>query len=88
MIIVRPTRIAEMRRRAHLRQLDLAELCGISQQHLSRIELGQQKECSDDVAHMLTQHLGLNFSAVFKEHADDVQRVRLSRSELEERVAS
>jgi len=51
-------KIAEMRRKSHLNQRDLADRLGVSQQVISRIETGENENLTIDTLTRLARALG------------------------------
>jgi len=51
-------RIAELREEKHLRQVDLAKKLGVSQQFISQIETGQEKNLTLETLIKLAKSLG------------------------------
>lgn len=58
-------RIAELREEKHLRQADLAKRIGVSQQFISQIETGQEKNLTVETMLKIAQSLGRGLSISF-----------------------
>ena len=58
-------RIAELREEKHLRQADLAKMIGVSQQFISQIETGEEKNLTVETMMKIARSLGRGLSISF-----------------------
>ena len=58
-------RIAELREEKHLRQVDLAKKIGVSQQFISQIETGEEKNLTIETMIKIARSLGRGLSISF-----------------------
>jgi DNA-binding XRE family transcriptional regulator len=58
-------RIAELREEKHLRQVDLAKRLGVSQQFISQIETGQERNLTLETLIKIAKSLGRNVKISF-----------------------
>jgi DNA-binding XRE family transcriptional regulator len=72
-------KIAELREEKHLRQVDLARKLGVSQQFISQIETGEEKNLTIETIIKIAQSLGcgvnISFSKLTKRHASYLEVV-------------
>lgn len=65
MKITRPRKIVAARRRHDFTQIELAMLLGCTQQYVSRVERGLERQCSEQFAADLARRLDLDPRDVF-----------------------
>lgn len=67
-------RIAELRQEKHLRQIDLAKKLGVSQQFVSQIETGEEKNLTIETLVRIAKSLGrgvnISFPKLSKTHSN------------------
>ena len=63
-------RIAELREEKHLRQIDLAKRLGVSQQFISQIETGQEKNLTLETLLKIAKSLGRGVKISFPKLSD------------------
>lgn len=63
--IVLAQKIAELREKKHLRQIDLAKKLGVSQQFISQIETGDEKNLTLDTLLKIANSLGRGIKISF-----------------------
>lgn len=66
MKVTHPDRIARQRRRLGYTQTDLANLVGCTQQYISMIESGKDRDCSEGIALKIASRLDLDLEVVFE----------------------
>jgi len=66
-------KIAELRQDEHLKQVDLAKKLGVSQQFVSQIETGEEKNLTIEtlikIAHSLGRGISISFPKLSKYHS-------------------
>ncbi|QXT62721.1 helix-turn-helix transcriptional regulator [Tessaracoccus palaemonis] len=65
MKVTDPQRLARQRRRLGYTQADLANLVGCTQQYISMIERGADRDCSEGMALRIANRLDLDLEDVF-----------------------
>ncbi len=63
-------KIAELREAKHLRQIDLARRLGVSQQFISQIETGDEKNLTIETIIKIARSLGRGVSISFPKHTN------------------
>lgn len=86
MKILKPRTIAEARRLRDDRQADVAAKLGVSQQYISRVERGVEKECSPQFARLLCRYLDIDIDEVFDLETTPRIRHRIVRKSRRTRV--
>lgn len=66
MKVTHPERIARQRRRLGYTQTDLANLVGCTQQYISMIESGKDRDCSEAIAIKIAARLDLDLEVAFE----------------------
>ena len=65
MKVTKPELIARERRRLGYTQTDLANLVGVTQQYISMIERGIDRDCSEGLALRIAKRLDIDVEAAF-----------------------
>ena len=81
MKITRPDLIARERRALGYTQADLANLTGVSQQYISMLERGTDKDCSESLALRIARRLEISVEDAF-EHRDALHVKPIPRSKI------
>ena len=75
MYVKEPTRLRRARKTKGLSQVQLAALAGCSQQYISLLESGEDRDCSEKIAERVCRYLDIDLEDYFIEHVvtDDTQ---------------
>lgn len=71
-------RIAELREEKHLRQTDLAKKLGVSQQFISQIETGQEKNLTLETLTKIAKSLGRGIRISFPKVSDQGSYLKIA----------
>lgn len=72
MKVINPARIVSRRKCLGYTQVDLAHLVGCTQQYISLIERGENRECSEAIALKLARRLAIDLDEAFEERSPGV----------------
>lgn len=67
MIVKDASELKRARRRSKFTQVDLARLVVVTQQYISALERGADKDCSKNVAERISKYLGVDVENLFEE---------------------
>jgi len=81
MKVTNPERIARERRSLGYTQTDLANLVGVSQQYISMLERGDDRDCSEALALRIARRLGFDLEYAF-EHREVLHAPAVTRSKV------
>lgn len=81
MKVLHPERIARERRRLGYTQTDLANLVSVSQQYISMLERGDDRDCSEALALRIARRLDLDVEDIF-EYRSALHAPRNTRSKV------
>lgn len=81
MKITRPDLIARKRRSLGYTQTDLANLTGVTQQYISMLESGTDRDCSETLALKIARRLEIDLEDAF-EHRDALHVAPVTRSKV------
>lgn len=68
MIVKDGTKMRRRRRDKHLSQVQLASLVGCTQQYISLMENGDDRDCSEKIAERICRYLDVDVEDMFTEH--------------------
>jgi transcriptional regulator with XRE-family HTH domain len=67
MIVKDPTKLRRRRRDKHLSQVQLAALVGCTQQYISLMETGIDRDCTEKIAERICRYLDVDLEDFFEE---------------------
>lgn len=81
MYVKEPTKLRRARKKKHLSQVQLAALAGCTQQYISLLESGDDRDCSEKIAERICRYLDVDLEDYFIENviARDPQVATVSR---------
>lgn len=68
MYVKEPTKLRRARKNRHLSQVQLAALVGCTQQYISLMEQGDDRDCSEKIAERICRYLDVDLEDYFVEH--------------------
>lgn len=81
MKVTKPERIARDRRRLGYTQADLANLVGVTQQYISMLERGVDRDCSEALALRIARRLDFDMEDAF-EYRGVLHKPTVTRSKI------
>lgn len=68
MYVKEPSKLRRARKKRHFSQVQLAALVGCSQQYVSLLESGDDRDCSEKIAERICRYLDIDLEDYFVEH--------------------
>lgn len=66
MHVIDGDKLRRARKRARFTQIDLARLCGVTQQYISALETGTDSDCSEQVAERVCRYIDVELEDYFQ----------------------